>query len=368
MKTTALPRSDNALRRGFAAALLTLLVLLAMPASAHKASDAYLQVDARSGGVDVRWDIALRDLDAVLALDADGDRALTWGEVRTALPRIEAHVLSRLAIDGCALRPAAQALETRSDGAYLALTLHADCTPPPGLPLRYTLFAESDATHRAIAQVRWPDGRNEVRLLDPATASAPATAGASSSSSFVAEGVHHILTGYDHLLFLLCLLLPAALGRQGRTLWAVAGIATLFTVAHSLTLALSALGGVSLPASIVEPAIALTIVVAAIDNLRPLFGRWRLAVTFAFGLVHGFGFAGVLQELELPAAEFGWALLRFNAGLELGQLGVLALAAPVLIAVGRAPAWRRPVLQGGSLAAAALALVWFAERAGPALA
>ena len=156
----------------------------------------------------------------------------------------------------------------------------------------------------------------------------------------MAEGVHHILTGYDHLLFLLCLLLPAALGRQGRTLWAVAGIATLFTVAHSLTLALSALGGVSLPASIVEPAIALTIVVAAIDNLRPLFGRWRLAVTFAFGLVHGFGFAGVLQELDLPAAEFGWALLRFNAGLELGQLGVLALAAPLLIAIGRAQAWR----------------------------
>jgi hydrogenase/urease accessory protein HupE len=364
LKTTASPRSDDALLRRLAAALLTLLALalLAMPASAHKASDAYLQVDAREGTVDVRWDIALRDLDAVLALDADGDRALTWGEVRSALPSIEAHVLPRLAIDGCALRPAAPALETRSDGTYLALTLHAACTPPAGLPMRYTLFAQSDATHRGIAQVRWPDGRSEVRLLDPATPAAP------SSSSFVAEGVHHILTGYDHLLFLLCLLLPAALGRQGRTLWAVAGIATLFTVAHSLTLAWSALGGVSLPASIVEPAIALTIVVAAIDNLRPLFGRWRLAVTFAFGLVHGFGFAGVLQELDLPAAEFGWALLRFNAGLELGQLGVLALAAPLLIAIGRAPAWRTPVLQGGSIAAAALAMMWFAERAAPALA
>jgi hydrogenase/urease accessory protein HupE len=378
LKTTALPHFDSALRRGLAAALLTLLALLAMPAAAHKASDAYLQLDARPDGVDVRWDIALRDLDVVLALDADGDRALTWGEVRGALPRIEAHVLPRLAIEGCALRPAAQALETRSDGTYLALTLRAACTPPPGLPLRYTLFAESDATHRGIAQVRGTDGRTEVRLLDPGAAGASSGADGSDgsntaraappSSSFVAEGVHHILTGYDHLLFLLCLLLPVALGRQGRTMWAVAGIATLFTVAHSLTLALSALGGVSLPPSIVEPAIALTIVVAAIDNLRPLFGRWRLAVTFAFGLVHGFGFAGVLQELELPAAEFGWALLRFNAGLELGQLGVLALAAPVLMAIGRAPAWRRPVMQGGSLAAAALALVWFAERAAPALA
>ena len=143
MKTTASPCSDNPLLSLLAAALLTLLALLAMPASAHKASDAYLQVDARDGSVDVRWDIALRDLDAVLALDADGDRALTWGEVRTALPRIEAHVLPRLAIDGCTLRPAAQALETRSDGTYLALTLQAACTPPPGLPLRYTLSAKS---------------------------------------------------------------------------------------------------------------------------------------------------------------------------------------------------------------------------------
>jgi hydrogenase/urease accessory protein HupE len=367
LKTTASPRFVERLRAQVAGALLLLLLALwALPASAHKASDAYLKVVARDDGIDVRWDIALRDLDVVLALDADGDRALTWGEVRSALPRIEAHVLPRLAIEGCALRPVAQALETRSDGTYLALTLRAACTPPPGLPLPYTLFAESDATHRGIAQVTGLDGRTEVRLLDPAAAAAPAASPA--SSSFVAEGVHHILTGHDHLLFLLCLLLPAALGRQGRTVWAVAGIATLFTVAHSLTLALSALGGASLPSSIVEPAIALTIVVAAVDNLRPLFGRWRLAVTFAFGIVHGFGFAGVLQELDLPAAEFGWALLRFNLGLELGQLGVLALAAPLLIAIGRAPAWRRPVLQAGSLAAAALAVVWFAERTAPALA
>jgi hypothetical protein len=246
--------------------------------------------------------------------------------------------------------------------------LRSACEPPRALPLRYTLFADSDATHRGIAQLSWPDGRTEVRVLDPAAA-APTGVEAAPPSSFVAEGVHHILTGYDHLLFLLCLLLPVALGRDGgRTAWAVAGIATLFTVAHSLTLALSALGGASLSPAIVEPAIALTIVAAAIDNLRPLFGRWRTAVTFAFGLVHGFGFAGVLQELQLPAAEFGWALLRFNVGLELGQLAVLVPAAPLLIAIGRAASWRRPVLQGGSIAAGAMALAWFAERAAPALA
>jgi hypothetical protein len=349
--------------------LLCLLALLAPPACAHKASDAYLQVAARDDAVRVRWDIALRDLDAALALDADGDRALTWGELRAALPRIEAFVRAHLGVPGCALAPAGRALETRSDGTYLALTLEAACTPPPGLPLRYTLFADFDATHRGIARVQWPDGRTDLRLLDPSAAIAPGVQSAA-PASFVAEGVHHILTGYDHLLFLLCLLLPVAMGRRegGCTAWAVAGIATLFTLAHSTTLALSALGGWSLPPGIVEPAIALTIVVAAIDNVRPMFGRWRTGVTFAFGLVHGFGFAGVLQELELPVAEFGWALLRFNVGLELGQLAVLALAVPPLLALGRSTAWRRPVVQAGSMMAGAMALAWFVERASPAVA
>ena len=366
MKTIASMRFADTLRRAAVAVCMFAAALLAaLPSRAHKASDAYLQVAPGDAGVDVRWDIALRDLDAVLSLDADGDRALTWGELRAALPRVEAYVLPHLRIDGCPLATAGRTLETRSDGTYLALALRAACAPPADLPLRYTLFADTDATHRGIAHVQWPDGRRDVRLLDPAAAEARATP----ASSFVAEGVHHIVTGYDHLLFLLCLLLPAALRRDGgRTLWALAGIATLFTLAHSLTLALSALGGLSLPPRIVEPAIALTIVVAAVDNLRPLFGRWRTAVTFAFGLVHGFGFAGVLQELQLPAAEFGWALLRFNVGLELGQLAVLAVTAPLLIAVGRAAAWRRPVLQAGSVAAGVMAMVWLVERAAPALA
>jgi hypothetical protein len=174
--------------------------------------------------------------------------------------------------------------------------------------------------------------------------------------------VHHILTGYDHLLFLLCLLLPAVLG-SGTVAWRrVAGIVTLFTLAHSTTLALAALGHVRAPPALVEPAIALTIALAALDNLVPLFGRWRAAVIFGFGLLHGLGFAAVLGELSLPTGQFGWALLRFNLGLEVGQLAVLALAAPLLLGLGRTPAWRRALLQGGSAAAGVMALVWMLER------
>lgn len=365
MKTTASGRCAEALRR-----LATLLLLAASltPALAHKASDAYLQVDVQPGALLLRWDIALRDLDAALpALDADGNRALTWGELRASLPAVERYVLSHLQVPGCAaaLQPQGHALERRSDGVYLALSLRGDCTAAAGVPLRYTLFAGLDATHRGIAAIRHADGRSEVRLLDPgadATGRGTAAADAGAGHSFLAEGVFHIVTGWDHLLFLLCLLLPVVLGGGRGSGLRVAGIVTLFTLAHSTTLALAALGHVNPPSSLVEPLIALTIVLAAMDNLVPLFGRWRAAVTFGFGLLHGFGFAGVLAELSLPAGEFAWALLRFNLGIELGQLAVLALAGPLLAFAGRSQAWRRALLQGGSVAAAALALFWVVER------
>ena len=149
MKTTASARLGN-LRRVLAVMAVAVTALLALPAQAHKASDAYLQVTAREDGVQVRWDIALRDLDAALSLDEDGNRTLTSGELRAALPRVEAFVVPHLRIDGCALAPTGRALETRSDGTYLALAMEATCTPPPRLALRYTLFADIDATRRRL--------------------------------------------------------------------------------------------------------------------------------------------------------------------------------------------------------------------------
>jgi hypothetical protein len=184
-------------------------------ACAHKASDAYPQVEAQAHALQVRWDVALRDLDIALPLDANGDRQLTWGELRAALPAAQAYLLPHLQVPGCALAPQGTTLERRSDGTYLALMLHADCSPPAGLPLRYTLFADLDATHRGIARLHFDDGHTEVRLLDPAD---PAPAPTAEAPSFLMAGVHHILTGYDHLLFLLCLLPPAVVS-SGAVAW-----------------------------------------------------------------------------------------------------------------------------------------------------
>lgn len=384
-----------ALNRLFERLVLCGALLLPAAAMAHKASDAYLQLASTEQGLSLRIDIALRDLDAALDLDADGDGRLSWGEVRTAWPAIDAYVGARLLVQGCELTLDGHALEQRADGVYAVLNLQSPCRPAELPLIRYTLMQEVDATHRGLARITLGAARPELRVLDPlhpADWPAPVASAASATpapqavaspaetavepppeTSFLREGVHHIVTGYDHVLFLLCLLLPAVMRRtaQGWTpvdrlkqaVWPVVGIVTAFTLAHSITLTLAALKLVALPSSLIEPAIAATIVLAAIDNLRPLFFRLpRATVTFAFGLIHGFGFAGVLAELDLPAATFAWALLQFNLGLELGQLAIVLAVASLLYLLRRRAAYPRWVIGGGSLAAITVGSLWFIER------
>ncbi|NUZ08298.1 HupE/UreJ family protein [Piscinibacter koreensis] len=208
-------------------------------------------------------------------------------------------------------------------------------------------------------------------LAAPATAWA--TTRAAAPGGFFADGIRHILTGYDHVLFLLCLLLPAVMRRSrehgwqpverlSEALWPIVGIVSAFTLAHSITLALAALGHVTLPASFVEPAIALTIVLAAFDNVVPIFPVRRVVVAFVFGLIHGFGFAGVLAELDLPGPGFALALLQFNLGLESGQLLIVAVTSALLFTLRARDGYRRVVIGGGSCAAMLLAAAWFVER------
>ena len=347
-------------------------LLASASALAHKASDSYLQLDAGPQGLALRWDIALRDLDAAVALDADDDGRLTWGEVRAAWPRIDAYALPRLRVDGCPLRVVGRSLEQRGDGAYAALQLASDCVVVGDtLPaIRYSLLREIDPTHRGIARIERPGHASTVRLLEPSERVATPSA---APLQFLRDGVRHILTGYDHVLFLLCLLLPAVMRRSPGGGWQpvarlsqavlpVAGIVSAFTLAHSITLGLAATGLVALPPALIEPAIAVTIVLAALDNIRPVFPVRRVLVTFCFGLVHGFGFAGVLGELNLPSSQFAWALLEFNLGLELGQLAIVVLATGALFALRARPAYRSVVVRGGSLVAMLVGVLWLVER------
>ncbi|MCY7308153.1 MAG: HupE/UreJ family protein [Rhodoferax sp.] len=393
-------------RRAMAALALAVWVIAA---HAHKASDAYLQLEGGAGSTSLRIDVALRDLDVALNLDTNGDGKLTWGEIRLAWPLIEAYLRTRVELVGCPLEPVTHGLERRIDGVYAALTLQSTCKPglPPGI--RYGVMDDVDPTHRGIARISWAGQPGAVRVLVPqavrvglagaelATAagvSAPlipnpatvveaaptvklaappaAPAEPEQALQFVREGVQHILTGYDHVLFLVCLLLPSVLRRteQGwqpvprlkSALIPLIGIVTAFTLAHSLTLALAATGIVNLAPAFIEPAIAVTITLAALDNLWPIFRGRRVLVTFFFGLIHGFGYASVLSELQLPAAEFAWALLQFNLGLELGQLLIVALVTVLLFTLRSQRAYPKVFVRGGSLLAMGIASVWFVER------
>ena len=398
-------------------ALIT--TLLALPAHAHKASDAYLQLRTGVDQVELRWDIALRDLDAVLDLDANNDRRLSWGEVKQRLPDIRAYALSHLVLaqGRCSLTETdPPALEKRVDGNYLVLQLSAHCTTGAALDLDYRLFREVDPTHRGLLRIDLgADTLPTVRSLDPtggpvaitlttpavaamattAAATTPATSsGAVTPStanvagvagvakvaevapvvlpSIFLDGIHHILIGYDHILFLICLLLPAVLTRRAGGWQPVArwqdamlpmlAIVTMFTLGHSITLALAGLQWVTLSPRVIEPAIALTIIVAAIDNMVPLLRGKRRIFTFLFGLVHGFGFAGVLAEMDLPVSRFLVALLEFNLGVEAGQLVIVTVALSVLLALRRWRSYSNFVLRGGSAFAIVIALLWFIER------
>ena len=352
------------------------------PAHAHKSSDSYLQIDAGKTGTTLRWDIALRDLDAALDLDADEDGKLTWAEVKTAWPRVQDYALARLQVDGCALRVIDRALERRNDGAYAVMFLASDCVLSAAPVMRYSLFREVDPTHRGIARVQRAGEPLALLMLDPTQAVAASSPTAenvaldepalSSRWEFLRDGIRHILTGYDHVLFLLCLLLPSVMRRTpegwrpverlSQAVLPVVGIVSAFTVAHSITLALAATKVVSLSPAFIEPAIAVTIILAALDNVWPIFPVRRVVVTFFFGLIHGFGFAGVLAELNLPTSAFAWALLQFNVGLELGQLLIVVCVTALLFLLRQRPRYRSWVIRGGSFAAILVGVLWLIER------
>jgi hypothetical protein len=370
----------------FVAALAAaLFAALPLPAQAHKPSDSYLTLKVTPEGVAGQWDIALRDLDFAIGLDANGDGQITWGEVRARHADIAAYALARLKVQAderaCTLKAGPQQVDTHTDGAYTVIPLQLDCggAAPRQLQVGYSLFADIDPQHRGLLNLATPGGTRTAVLGPQAPVqSFAAEAGAAEGPlaqfvTYVREGVWHIWIGFDHILFLLSLLLPAVgfwkakrwepAETLSQALWDVLRIVTAFTVAHSITLSLATLGLVSLPSRLVESAIAASVVLAALNNVWPVFHGRRWTVAFVFGLIHGFGFATVLADLGLPQGALALALVGFNVGVELGQLAIVAAFLPVAFWLRRTLFYRRGVLVAGSLVIAALAAAWFVERA-----
>ena len=382
--------------------LLALLALFPIASIAHKESDAYLTLRTDPANPNLlrgQFDIALRDLAFVLDIDSNRDSAITWGEVKAHRAAIERYALDGLTIKGdgltCQTRATDQKIDTHNDGAYDVVYFDALCDKeiPNRLTIVYALFQDVDPYHRGIVTIHAGD-RVAGAVLGPKTPAATLDLREpdrwSQFKSFMVDGVWHIWTGPDHLLFILSLLLPAVLYRQSllsssgllpsipaasndtgwvpvpklsRAMIELIKVVSGFTVSHSATLTLSVLGYVNLPSRLVESGIALSIIVAALNNLYPVVTRRAWVVAFAFGFIHGLGFASALAGLSLPPAAMAASLGGFSLGVELGQESIVLPFLPLAFLLRKTRFYQVGVLRWGSLLIIAIATLWLIQRA-----
>jgi len=344
-------------------AAIILLLSLASPASAHPVPFSYLDLRLRPNGIDGTLVAHIYDVAHDLRIEPM-ERLLDPAVVSARSAEI-IELLSRgleVSADGTLLKATWSAPEILADRQSLRLRLHFPADRAPGtLAVTASLFPY-DPVHQTFVNIYEDDSLTQA-ILDRGKARFEYFAGSRQGvwaviQKFVPAGIHHILIGPDHLLFLVGLLL---LGGSVRRL---ALVVTAFTVAHSVTLTLAALNLVTPPPQIIEPAIALSIVYVGVDNLLVHDGRdVRTWIAFAFGFIHGFGFANVLREMDLPARALGWSLFSFNFGVEIGQLLVVTLVASAFALLrARSEAAGRRLVVVGSLVVVAAGTFWFIQR------
>lgn len=360
---------------------LLLAVLVALPAWAHKASDSYLTLTAQGSDVGARWDIALRDLDGELDLDADGDGRIRWKEVEARRDALLGYALGHLTLSQgsapCAASPATLQLTRHSDGAYAVVELTFHCPAAvTEVSLTYSLLFDVDAQHRGLVRLAgagdsWVGFSTEQRTR---TLAFVALTKSQQTWEAFKEGVHHIAIGSDHLCFLFALLLPSVLRRRGPgaswesvdklrpAMLEVLKVVTSFTVAHSVTLGLAAFDVVRPEPKWVEVAIAASVALAALNNLAPFLpeGRWSLA--FGLGLLHGFGFVNAMQDLGGTGPSLWLSVFGFNLGVEAGQAGIVAVFVPLAFWLRATRFYRVVLFRAGSVAILCAGVWWLGQR------
>ena len=269
----------------------------------------------------------------------------------------------RLLAEGHELQPEWLQSEIIEDRQSVRFHLRYPTAAAPGMISLSALMFPYDTNHQTFVNVYEGDTLTSQLILDRNHTQTEYFAGTRQGTlavirKFIPAGIHHILIGPDHLLFLVGLLL---LGGSIRRLTMVV---TSFTIAHSITLSLAALNIFTPPARIIEPAIALSIVYVGADNLLAQGGRdVRAWIAFAFGFIHGFGFANVLREMELPGRALGWSLFSFNFGVEIGQLLVVVTVASAFAALRARSEWaRRRLVYAGSILVIIAGAFWFIQR------
>ena len=322
------------------------------------------------------------NLEKFMKLDDSGNGIVSWKEIKAHKDEIERFVLSHvdIRVDG---RPCGREVERfevyrRVHQSYIRLYLKLACAvPKEAIDLKYDLFFDVDKDQKAFVRIT-DDNRSKPLIMSDRKVEVKIVLGKrtlwNAFVDFFKEGVWHIWIGYDHILFLLMLLVPSVYRYRGKELLPrerfgsvlveILKIVTAFSVAHSITLGLSVSGIVTLDSRFVEVAIALSILFTALNNLYPVITGRTWVMAFGFGLIHGFGFANVLRDMIIKnSSDFLAMLFGFNLGVEVGQLVIVAALLPLLYIFRRSRFYRYGVLYGFSVFAAIVSALWALERA-----
>jgi hydrogenase/urease accessory protein HupE len=351
------------------------LISYAQLSFAHDPGLSSADLTIKSQGIDAKVTFSLQDIEAFVPMDSDQDAEVTAAEQEAVKPKIAEWVLQgvQLALDGQTVRPVDTGKVSFDEKNNAFIEFQYAQAPDKQLRLQANFLSQLPAGHKQFVTIKDLAGQGiGEKMLSQADNSIElnfTVAGVNSESAksrttstftdFVLLGIEHILTGYDHLLFLFSLLIVT------RSFWPALKIITFFTIAHSITLGLAGFNIIDIPSSIVEPLIAATIIYVALENIvRGDHPKGRQWLTFFFGLVHGFGFAAVLREMGISSYETGimLPLFSFNLGVELGQITVAVIVLPIIWWLHKKPLIEPKLMPACSIVAALAGGYWLIER------
>lgn len=370
---------------------LSLLVMNASVVNAHELSSGYLTLSAGeentySGELLLKPD----DIGQVAGLDTNGNGALTWGEIHQNQPLLQSYIAKVLSIKvddtPCKISLSMPNIRSVSGDSYLVSPIQVMCETAGTLGIHYNGIFEHSPTHKLLVNVNLAgqsgvssqsstENTSVTSVLDfdnrSVTYDAVTTSLTALFISLVYEGVWHIFIGIDHILFLVATLLTVNLAREqkqwqkepsaSRVIKHTVILVSAFTLAHSITLTATALNFIALDSRLVELGIAISVLLTALNNIYPLIVRLGI-ITFAFGLLHGMGFASVFADLNAQSNNLVLSVAAFNIGVEVGQLAIVAVLLPLLLWLRHYTFYAKTLMPLLSSVIAIIAINWTIQR------
>ena len=354
--------------------------------NAHALEQSYVFLSIGDTSIQGRVEITIADLNQILNTDLPLDKSVSNSDIGPYMEELQQYFYKHIVIDfKDGLQLADFYLHSIDFAQYLAVNFKFDQLQaiPESIDFTYSVLFDKDSDHigMVIIENDWragvfDDEANIALIFKPGdTQKTLNLADATVSQGYwemAKLGVHHIVEGIDHVLFLIALLLPAVMIRRNRK-WQpverfypafiyVVKVVTMFTLAHTLTLSAATLGWLSLPSRLVESIIAISIAIAAADMLYPIFKGKIWLVVFIFGLFHGFGFASVLADYQIPESFLTLSLLSFNLGVEVGQVAIVVVVFPILYLLRNLSLYPPIIMKVGAWVLIGISMYWFIER------